>query len=105
MIARVTLAEIDVVRMSIEDATRRFEELILPELRDRDGFAGVYVLATGEGKALVMTLWDNEETAEAGFASGFYEAQVEKFVTLFRAPAGRDTYRVLIAEQPAVAAS
>ena len=105
MVARVTLAEIDVVRMSIEDATRRFEEMILPELRVREGFAGVYVLATDEGKALVMTLWENEEAAEAEVVSGFYAAQVEKFVTLFRAPAGRETYRVVIAEEPAVPVS
>ena len=46
MVARVTLAEIDLLRTSIADATRRFEESILPVLHEHPGFAGVYVLAT-----------------------------------------------------------
>jgi heme-degrading monooxygenase HmoA len=104
MVARVTLADIDVVRMGIGDATRHFEEVLLPALRERPGYKGVFALANDEGKALVMSLWDSDEVAEAGLESGFYAAQVEEYVTVYRAPPGRETYRVLVAEMPAIAA-
>ncbi len=58
MVARVTLAEIDAVRMSIPKAVQRFEEIGAPRAaRGQDGYEGCYVLATPEGKALVMTFW------------------------------------------------
>ena len=101
MVARVTLADIDTVRMSLEQAVARFEELILPDLRELDGYEGAYVLATPDGKALVMTLWENEEAARRDIDSGFYRAQVEKFVTIYRSPPGRETYDVLVADEPA----
>lgn len=101
MIARVTLAEIDAVRMSVERAVELFKESVLPVLREQDGYEGAYVLASPEGKALVVTFWASEEAAEANVASGYYAEQVEKFVTFFRAPPGRETYEVVVAEAPA----
>ena len=98
MVARVTLAEIDTLRMPLSEAIDVFESRIAPALREQEGFEGVYVLATEEGRALVMTLWANEEAAGAGVASGFYREQVEHFVTVFRAPPGRELYDVVFAE-------
>jgi heme-degrading monooxygenase HmoA len=101
MIARVTLAEIDAVRMSIPRAVKLYEDDVLPELREQDGYEGCYVLTSPEGKALVLTFWADEAAAEAGIASGAYGAQVEKFVTVMRAAPGRETYDVAVAEAPA----
>jgi heme-degrading monooxygenase HmoA len=98
MVARVTLAEIDAVRMSIRSAVKLFDESVLPELREQDGYEGCYVLTTPEGKALVMTLWRDEEAAEAGIASGAYGDRVERFVTIIRAAPGRETYDVAVAD-------
>jgi len=103
MIARVTLAEIDAVRTSVEQAVALFKESVVPALHEQDGYEGVYVLANREGKALVVTFWASEEAAEASVAGGYYAEQVEKFVTFFRAPPGRETYQVAVAEAPAVA--
>jgi heme-degrading monooxygenase HmoA len=100
MIARVTLAEIDAVRTSVSRAVEVFNESVLPELAVQEGYEGCYVLATPEGKALVMTFWTDEAAAEAGIASGHYAAQVEKFVTLIRAAPGRQAYEVLVARPP-----
>jgi hypothetical protein len=102
MIARATTAEIDTVRVSVADATRTFRESVLPALHEQDGYEGAYVLLSPEGKALVITFWSTEEDAEAGLtgARSFYLEQVEKFVTIFRAPPGRETYEVLVAEAP-----
>jgi heme-degrading monooxygenase HmoA len=102
MVARVTLAEFDTVRMSTDAAVKLYRESVIPELQQQPGYEGVYVLANQQGKLLTMTFWESEETAEAGIASGYYRAQVEKFVTYFRAPPGRETYEVAIAEVPAV---
>ncbi|HTS72592.1 MAG TPA: hypothetical protein VMG74_02640 [Gaiellaceae bacterium] len=101
MIARVTLAELDAVRMSIPKAVQRFEESVLPELHEAEGYEGCYVLVTPEGKALVMTFWADEAAAEAGISSGLWRAQVEKFVTLMRTQPGRESYEVAVAETPA----
>jgi heme-degrading monooxygenase HmoA len=105
MVARVTIAEIDPVRMSIDGAVEMFRASVTPELREQDGFEGVYVLLSPEGKALVLTFWESDEVAEAGLegSRSFYAEQVEKFVTIYRSPPGREGYDVVLAEAPAVA--
>ncbi|MCD6726902.1 MAG: antibiotic biosynthesis monooxygenase [Solirubrobacteraceae bacterium] len=105
MVARVTLAEVDTVRMSVEEAVARFNELIVPPLERQPGYRGVYALATPEGRALVMSLWESEEAADAGLASGFYASQIEKFVTFYRSPPGRESYEVVVADLPGAVAS
>ena len=102
MVARVTLAEIDAVRMSVARAVERFEESVIPELQQEPGYQGCYVLTTPEGKALAITFWTDDEAAERSLASGLYAAQVDKFVTLMRTPPGREAYDVSIANVPAL---
>jgi hypothetical protein len=101
MVARVTLAEIDPVRVNVEDAVEVFRESVLTALDDEPGFEGAYVLLSPEGKVLVLTLWASNEDAVRGLRSGFYGDQLLKFVTIFRSPPGRDTYNVVVAEAPA----
>jgi len=105
MIARVTLAEIDVVRMGVDDAVTVFRESVIPALREQDGYEGVYVLLSDEGKVLALTFWETEEAADAGIAGSrsFYAEQIAKFVTLYRSPPGREMYNVVLADAPAVA--
>jgi heme-degrading monooxygenase HmoA len=102
MIARATMAEIDPVRMSVDDAVELFRESVVPALHEQPGYEGVYVLVSPEGQALVLTFWESEEAADAGLAGSrsFYSEQVEKFVTLYRSLPGRETYQVLLAEEP-----
>ncbi|MBI4301340.1 MAG: hypothetical protein HY664_01895 [Chloroflexi bacterium] len=98
MFARLTMFEIDTLRISLDTALQRFIELVLPETRKREGYKGLYVLRTPEGKGLIISLWANEEAATAGVESGYYDEQVAKFVSFFRAPPGRDHYEVVYAE-------
>jgi heme-degrading monooxygenase HmoA len=98
MVARVTLAEVDTVRTSVRHAVELFEESVLPELQEQPGYEGCYVLTTPEGKALVLTLWEDEDVAAAGIASGSYGTQVEKFVTVIRSTPGRESYDVAVAD-------
>ena len=101
MVARVTLAEIDTVRLPLEKAVELFETSILPTLHEQDGYEGCYVFATPEGKAQAVTFWRDAEAAETGVASGYYGEQVEKFVAVFRSPPGRELYEVVVADTPA----
>ena len=101
MVARVTLAEVDVVRRSLGELVEFYKESVVPAQRAQDGYEGGYVLTTPEGKALAITFWRDEEAAEAGVAGGFYGEQVQKFVTVFRAPPGREMYDVAVADVPA----
>ena len=100
MFARVTLFEIDTLRISLDDALEQFKELIVPEARKQEGYEGMYVMRTAEGKGVIMSLWASEEAAAAGVTSGYYDEQVAKFVAVFRAPAGREHYEVVFAEAP-----
>jgi heme-degrading monooxygenase HmoA len=103
MVARVTLAEIDTVRLPLRKAIELFEESILPALRELDGYEGAYVLATPEGKAQAVTFWTDEAAAEAGVESGVYDEQVQHYVAVFRSPPGRELYEVVVADVPAAA--
>ena len=100
MIARITLFEIDTLRIDLDDALVQFREKVVPETRKQEGYEGMYVMRTPGGKGLVMSLWTSEEAATTGLKSGYYDEQVAKFVTLFRAPAGRESYEVVFAEPP-----
>ncbi len=105
MFARITLFEIDTLRISLDDALERFKELVVPEARKREGYEGLYVMRTPEGKGLIVSLWASEEAATAGIASGYYEEQVAKFLTLYHAPPGREHYEVVFAEAPGITRS
>ena len=103
MFARVTLLEIDTLRISLDAAVERFKEMVLPEMRKQEGYEGVYLLRTPEGKGLVMTLWASQEAAVGTVESGFYDEQVAKFISVFRAPPGREHYEVAFADTPGTA--
>ena len=69
MYSRVTLLEIDTVRVDMDSALELFRERVLPQLREQNGYEGVYVLTTPDGKALIMSLWETEDDA-AGTTAG-----------------------------------
>jgi hypothetical protein len=96
MYSRVTLLEIDTLRFDMDEAAALFEEQVMPGLREQDGYEGAIALATAEGKGMIVTFWETEEQAHD--ASGFAAGELERFVTLFRAPPGREVYRVAVAD-------
>lgn len=102
MYARVTLVELDPLRMSVSGAVEQFRRLVLPELEKQVRYDGSYALATPDGKAMVITFWSSRETAEANIESGYDEGQLAKFATIFRSPPGRDLHNVVLADTPAV---
>lgn len=100
MYSRVTLLEIDTMRADVDEAVAVYREQVMPRLRDQDGFEGVVVLATPEGKGMIVTFWETEEGARD--ASGFAAGELERYVTMFRAPPGREHYEVVYADMPSV---
>lgn len=103
MFARVTLYELDTVRLSLSEALARFEAQVMPALRAQPGYQGVYAMSTPEGKGLLLSLWQTEQAAEAGVESGYYDEQLAKFFMVLRTPAGRDHYEVIFSDVPAPA--
>jgi heme-degrading monooxygenase HmoA len=104
MVARVTLAEIDVVRRNPARGIEVFEESVVPALEQQEGYLGCYLLLSDEGKVAVITFWTSDEAARASRLSGFYQEQIEKFTeefAIFRSKPGRDSYDVAVAHAPA----
>jgi heme-degrading monooxygenase HmoA len=98
MYARVTLFEIDAVRVSLKEALDLFKERVLPRLHKQPGFSGVIALETPEGKGLLLSFWESAEAATAAVESGFYDEQVAEFTMLLRQPPGREHYEVVYQE-------
>lgn len=96
MYSRVTQLEIDTLRLDVAEAAKVLRDEVLPELSVQDGYLGVVALATPEGKGAIITFWETEEGARD--ASGFASTQLDRYVTVFRSPPGRETYEVMLAD-------
>jgi hypothetical protein len=99
MHARVTLVEIDTMRISLDAALERYRADVQARLAEQDAYEGVLVMANPDGRGMVITLWSSEEAAKE--TGGLYAEAIERFVTFFRQPSGRDHYEVLVADVPA----
>jgi len=101
MYSRVTLLEIDTLRVGVDEAAEVFREQVVPRLHDLEGYAGVLALATPDGKGMIVSFWETEESAReaAGFASG----ELDRFMTMFKSPPGREYYEVAFADMADVA--
>jgi hypothetical protein len=100
MFSRVLLVEIDTLRVDVEEATEVFRSVVVPELRQQEGFEGSLVLVAPEGKGMVVTFWEAEEDAIR--AADFGTGVLERYVAMFKAPPGRDYYEVVHADLPGV---
>ena len=100
MYSRVTLLEIDTLRVDMADAAALFRDEVVPGLREQEGYEGAIALATPEGKGMIITFWETVEGAQdvTGVATG----ELERFVTLFGSPPGREVYGVAVADMAGV---
>ena len=104
MYSRVTLLEIDTVRIDVDEAVELFGAGRCPGCASSDGYEGAVVLATPEGKGLILSFWETEEAADA--SAGFADRRSSSgYVTLFAAPPGREHYEVAFADLPGVPAA
>ena len=70
MVARVTLAEIDTVRMSVDDAVELFESRLFPRCASRTATRARTCSRRPEGKALVLTFWATRRPRQRAVDSG-----------------------------------
>jgi hypothetical protein len=96
MYSRVTLLEIDTMRMGIDEAVELFRREVLPALREQEGYEGVFVFANPEGPGMIVSLWETKEAMDA--AAGFATGALERFATIFRSPPGREHYRLRLVD-------
>ena len=101
MFARLTLLEIDTLRVSMNEALARFESEIAPRLCQQPGYCGVFVLTTPEGKGALLSLWKTEEQAAIEGDHQFYGEALGSFATFFRSVPGRERYEVSYVDEPA----
>jgi len=100
MYSRVTLLELDVMRIDVDEALERYRSEVLPDLQRRPGYEGCFVLVSPEGQGLVMSLWSGEAEMEA--TAGIATEALDRFATIFRAPPGRERYEVRLADVSAL---
>ena len=105
MFARLTLLEIDTLRIGMSSAVEVFEREVLPRLEKQPGFAGVLVLTTLEGRGALVSFWDTAEAAAADSPTGFYPGVLEQYMAMFKSPPGRERYEVAFAEFPTAMAN
>ncbi|MEV6269253.1 hypothetical protein AB0L64_18925 [Kribbella sp. NPDC051936] len=105
MFTRLTLLEIDTVRIDTASAVERFRAEVLPELHEQPGYAGVLVMATPEGLGAIISFWETPEAADAAGSQGFYAETLERYTTIFRSPPGRERYQIALAELPSMEAT
>jgi hypothetical protein len=98
MEARVTLFEIDTLRISRDDALDLFKERVLPRLRSHPECEGVMALETPEGRGMLISFWSSDEAAEEALKSGFYDEQVAEFTMFLKQPPDRQHYEVVLQE-------
>jgi hypothetical protein len=102
--ARVTTLEVDTVRIGVDEALALYREEFVPRLQQQEGYEGVLVFSTPDGKGLVITLWDSEDAARAGTEGegGLYTEVISSFMTVFKAPPGREQYELAYTDLPAL---
>lgn len=100
MYARMTLLEIDTLRVSIDHALELFRERTVPRLREQPGFEGICVLTNPDGKAALVSFWQTAEQAEAEGDHSFYATELGSYATFFRSTPGRERYEVSYFEEP-----
>jgi len=94
MFARMTTFQLKIDKL--EEATRMFEEKIIPITKTQKGYRGAYwMLDRKAGKAVAIALWDSENDAIANEQSGYYQEQVVKLLEFFAAPPIREGYEVI----------
>jgi heme-degrading monooxygenase HmoA len=98
MFARVTLVEIDTVRIDMDSAVEVFRANVLPEVRKQPGYAGVLVMTTPEGNGAIVSFWDTADDADATAGAGFYSDVLQRHMTMFKSPPGRERYEVRVVE-------
>lgn len=79
-----------------EEGIRLFDASVVPAARAQKGFRAAYLLADHKaGRAIVLTLWDDEASAVASEENLYYQEQLVKALPYFTSPPFREGYEVV----------
>lgn len=94
MFARVTSVSIQPDK--IAEATRVYNESIVPAVKGASGNRGIFLLAdTATGKSMSITFWESQAAGESYDASGSYREQVSKISQFFSEAPSLAVYEVM----------
>ncbi len=95
MFARILRIKTKIER--IDEAAKLFEESVIPLLKNQKGYKGAYFMTDRKtGVSIPITLWENEEDMLATESSHFFQEQLVKFMTFYKAPPIREAYEVIV---------
>lgn len=95
MYARVTNGQLHPDK--IDEATRVYQESIVPALKHAKGFKSLLALTDrATGKGLVIALWETEAEMQASQTSGLYQEQMMKMAHLLVGMPSVETYEVTV---------
>jgi len=95
MFARLTIMNVKINR--IDEASKLFEESVVPMFKSQKGYQGIYFLADRKsGKCICISLWDSEENVLANEQSRSYQEQLVKFMDFFTSSPIREGYEVTV---------
>jgi len=78
-----------------DEGVRIFETSVVPAARSQKGFHAAYLLADrASGRAVALTLWDDEAAAVANEENRYYQEQLVKFLPLFTSDPFREGFEV-----------
>ncbi|MCB0730722.1 MAG: hypothetical protein KDC88_06785 [Ignavibacteriae bacterium] len=78
MYARMTTFYLNV--KSMEEATKVYEESIIPAAKKQPGFKNALFLTNrNAGKFVAITIWESIQHALDNQKSGYYQKQIDKF--------------------------
>jgi len=81
----------------IDEASKLFEESVVPLCKSQKGFKGAYFLIDRQtGKCVPITLWESEEDMIATERNRFLQEQIVKFVKFFTEGPVLEEYEVVV---------
>jgi len=81
----------------IDQASKIFEESIIPLCQKQKGYKGAFFLTDREtGNCVPMTLWETEEDMLSTEHSRFFQEQIVKIMNLFTDSPVRESYEVVV---------
>jgi len=95
MEARVITVQVDIYR--IDKAIKIYEESVAPAVKLREGGLGAILLVDRKsGKAISITMWENEDREREARESGFMQEQIAKFASMLIATPEIDSFEVIV---------
>ena len=78
-----------------DEGVRIFETSVVPAARAQKGFRAAYLLSDRKsGRAVALTLWDDEAAALANEENRYYQEQLVKFLPIITSPPIKEGFEV-----------